>query len=152
MQVGSFIGREQRPGAVRFDALHEEIRHPVGRVHVVGTTAIVTSVLAQVEELLDVDVPGLEIAADGALALAALVDGDGGVVGDLQERHDALRLAVGALDVRAEAAHRRPVIAETARVLREQGIVLDGFEYAVEIVCDGGEEAGGELRAAGFRR
>ncbi len=105
VQVRRLVGREQRPGAVLGDALHEQVRHPVRRVHVVRAAAVVAGVLAQVEELLDVDVPGLEIGADGALALAALVDGDRGVVGDLEERHDALALAVGALDVRAEAAH-----------------------------------------------
>src|SRR3546814_20172006 len=46
-------------------------------------------------------------AADRTLALAALIDGDRCVVGDLHERHDAVALAVGALDVAAHAAHRR---------------------------------------------
>ena len=146
VQVGRLVGREQRPRAVGLDALHEQVRHPIGGVHVVGAAAVVAGVLAQVEELLDVDVPGLEIGADRALALAALVDGDGGVVGDLQERHHALALAIGALDMGAEAAHAGPVIAEAAGIFRQQRIVLDRLEDAVEIVGYGGEEAGGKLR------
>ncbi len=90
-----------------------------------GAAAVVAGVLAQVEEFLDIDVPGLQIGADGALALAALVDGNRGVVGDLQERDDALAFAVGALDVGAEATNRGPVIAETAGIFGEQRIVLD---------------------------
>ena len=146
VQIGRLVRREQRPLAVGLDALHEQVGNPVGGVHVVGAAAVVAGVLAQVEELLDVDVPGLEIGADRALALAALVDGDRGVVGDLQERHHALALAVGALDVRAEPADAGPVVAEAAGIFRQQRVVLDRLEDAVEIVGDGGEEAGRQLR------
>ena len=65
------------------------------------TAAVVTRVLAQLEELLDIQVPAFQVRADGALALAALVDRHRGIVDHLQEWHHALRLAVGALDMRA---------------------------------------------------
>ncbi len=70
VQVGRFIRREQRPFSVGLDPLHEQVRHPVRGIHVVGTTPVVTGVLAEVEKFLDVDMPGLEIGADGALALS----------------------------------------------------------------------------------
>ncbi len=146
VQLGSLVGREQRPWPVGLDALHEQVRHPVGGVHVVGAAAVVTGILAQIEEFLDVDMPGLEIGADRALALAALVDRDGGVVGDFQERHHALALAIGALDVGAEPAHPGPVVAEPAGILRQQRVVLDRLEDAVEIIRHAGEEAGRQLR------
>ena len=146
VQVGRLVRREQRPFAVSLDPLHEQVGHPVRGVHVMGAAAVVAGVLAQVEKLLDVDVPRLQIGADRALALAALVHRDRGVVGDFQERHHALAFAVGALDVRAEAAHAGPVVAEAAGILRQQRIVLDRLEDAVEIVGDGGQEAGRELR------
>ena len=110
---------------------------------------VVAGVLAQVEELLDVDVPGLQVGADGALALAALVDRDRGVVGDLQERHHAGGQPVGALDVRADTADRGPVVAETAGELRQQGVVLDRLEDVVQVVLDRGQEAGRQLRPGG---
>ena len=91
VQVGHVGRREQRPLAVLHDALHEQVGNPVRGVHVVRAAAVVAGVLAQLEELLDVEVPGLEVRADRALALAALVHRDGGVVDHLQERHDALR-------------------------------------------------------------
>ena len=116
VQIGRLVGGKQRPFAVLLDALHEQIGHPVGRVHVVGAATIVAGVLAQVEKFLDVDMPCLEIGADRALALAALVYRDRGVVGDFEERDDALAFAVGALDVRAEAAHAGPVIAKPAGI------------------------------------
>jgi hypothetical protein len=91
----------------------------------VGAAAFVAGVLAEVEELLDVEVPGLEVRADRALALAALVDGDRGVIGDLEERYDALRLAVGAADLGADAADRGPVVAEATGVLLKRVGVED---------------------------
>jgi hypothetical protein len=69
----------------------------------VRAAAVVTGVLAQVEEFLDVEVPGFQVGAHRALALATLVDRDGGVVDHLEEGHDALALAVGALDVAPSA-------------------------------------------------
>ncbi len=114
MQVRAVGRREQRPLAVLHHPLHEQVRDPVRGVHVVRAATVVAGVLAQLEELLDVEMPGLEVGADRALALAALVDRHGGVIDHLQERHDALALAVGAPDVAAERSHRRPVIAESA--------------------------------------
>ena len=55
-----------------------------------GAAAIIACVLAQLEEFLDVEMPCLEVSADSALALAALIHRDGGIVGNLEERHNAL--------------------------------------------------------------
>ena len=147
VQVGAGGGREQRPVAAFHDPAHEQVGHPVGGVHVVRAPAVVAGVLAQLEELLDVEVPGLEVGADRALPLAALVDGDGGVVDHLQERHHALALAVGALDVAAERAHVGPVVAQAAGELAEQRVLLQRLVDAVEVVGDGGEVAARQLRA-----
>ncbi len=147
VQVAHVRGAEQRPLRVLHHALHEQVRDPVRRVHVVRAAAVVAGVLAQLQELLDVEVPGLEVRAHGALALAALVDGDRSVVHHLEERHHPLRLAVGAPDVGAERAHRRPVVAEAAGVLGEQRILLDRLVDALEVVGHGRQVAAGELRA-----
>jgi len=149
VQVRAFGRGEQRPVPLFDDTLHEQVGNPVGGVHVVGATTIVAGVLAQVEELLDVHVPGFQVGAHGALALAALVDRHGGVIGHFQEGHDALRLAVGALDVGAHGANARPVVTETARKLGKERIVANGAENAVKIIRNGGQIAGRELRAQG---
>ena len=47
---------------------------------------------------------------------------------------------------RTKAAHAAPVIAQAARVLRQQSIVLDRLEDACQVVINRGEEAGRELR------
>ena len=73
MQVGNIRRRKERPLGAFHHALHEEVGDPVRCVHVVRAAAIITGVLAQLEELLDIEVPRLEIAADRALALAAVV-------------------------------------------------------------------------------
>ena len=140
-------GRKQRPLRVFHHALHEQVRDPVRRVHVVRAPAVVAGVLAQLEEFLDVQVPGLEVGAHRALPLAALVHRHRGVVDHLQERHHALRLAVGALDVGAERAHRGPVVAQAARVLGEQRVFLDRVVDAGQVVGHRGQVARRQLRA-----
>ena len=81
----------------------------------------------------DIEVPGFEVRADRPFALPALVHRHRGVVHHLEERHDALRLAVGALDVRTERAHRRPVVAQAAGVLGEERVFLDGVVDAAGV-------------------
>ena len=151
VQVRHFGRREQAPRTLLHHALHEQVRNPVRGVHVVGAAAVVAGVLAQVEEFLDVQVPGFQVAADRALALAALVDRHRGVVGDLQERHHALRFAVGALDARAHRADRGPVVAQAAGELRQQRVFLDGVVDGFQVVANSGQVARRQLRAAGAR-
>ena len=145
VQVRYFGGREQGPLAVIEDALHEQVRDPVGGVHVVGTTTVITGVLAQLDELFDVHVPGFKVSAHGALALATLVHGDGGVVHHLEEWHHALGFAVGALDPRAERAYRGPVVAQAACEFGQHGVVVDRVVNARQVVRHGGQVAAGQL-------
>ena len=147
VKIGTIDRREQRPVAVLHHPFHEEIGDPVGSVHVVSTTPVVTGVLAQLEKLLDVEVPGLEIGADRAFALATLIDRDRGVVDHLQEGHHTLALAVGAFDMAAQGTHRRPVITQTAGILGEQGVLLDGLVDAVKVIGDRRQITGRQLRA-----
>ena len=149
VQVRGFARAEQRPRAVFHHPLHEQVRHPVGGVHVMGAATVVTGVLAQFEEFLDVGVPGFQVGAHRALALAALVDRDGSVVGHLQERDHALALAVGALDMAAERAHRGPVVAEAAGVLGQQRVFLDAVENLGQIIAQRGQVAAGQLAVQG---
>ncbi len=149
VQVGDVGRGEQRPGAVFEHALHEQVGNPVRGVHVVGAAAVVAGVLAQLQELFDVQVPGFQVGAHGALALAALVHGHGGVVDHFQERDHALGLAVGALDVGAQRAHRGPVVAQAAGEFRQHGVVVDGAVDARQVVRHGGQVAAGQLRAQG---
>ena len=150
VEIGHFIGAEKGPVLARFHAFHEQVRDPVGGVHVVGTTALVSGIDAEVEEVLDVVVPGLEVGAAGAAALAALVDGDELVVVKLEEGDDALGLAVGALDVTAGAADCGPRSTEAAGPFREVGIfgnaaLHDGLDGVIDLV----EVAGGKLAVEG---
>ena len=57
VQVGAGARREQRPVATFHHPLHEQVGNPVRGVHVVRAAAVVAGVLAQLEELLDVEVP-----------------------------------------------------------------------------------------------
>ena len=146
VQIGHLVRREQRPRPVGLDPGHEQVGDPHRRVHVVGAAALVAGVAAQLEEVLDVVVPGLEIGAGRAAALAAAVDRHRHVVGDLEERHHALALDAGAGDARAGAADAGPVVAEPARPLRELGVVAERLEDVGEIVLHRGQVAGRQLR------
>ena len=114
-----------------------------------GAAPLVAGVAAQIEEVLDVQMPGLEVGAGGAAALAAAVDGQGDVAGDLQKRHHPLALHAGAVNGGAGGADVAPVVAQAAGPLGELGVVAQRLEDAGEVVVDGGQVAGAELRAAG---
>ena len=64
-----------------------------------GAATLITGVLAQLQKILNIQVPGFQIGAHGAFSFASLVNGYCGVVGDFQEGHDTLRATIGALDM-----------------------------------------------------
>ena len=131
-EVRDLLGIEQAPLPVLLDALHEQVGDPVGDVEVVRAAGVVAGVVAQLEEVLDVGVPRLEVHAGRALAAAALVDRSDRRVERAQPRHDAVRQAVGALDQAALGAHPVPGDADAAGELRQLGDVgvalVDAFE------------------------
>ena len=80
-----------------------------------GATTVIARVFAQLQEFFDIEVPGFQVSADRAFALAALVDCHCRVIDDFQEGHDTLGFSIGALDVGAQRAHTGPVVAQAAR-------------------------------------
>ena len=129
MQVGDLVGHEERPVLAIAQALHEQVGNPVRRVHVVGAAAVVAGVTTELKEVFDVVVPRLEVGTAGTTALTALVDGHELVVVQLEERHDALRFTVGALDVRARATDGRPRTAQTTCPLGEEGVLRNAADH-----------------------
>src|SRR4030095_837540 len=97
----------------------------------------------QLQELLDIQMPCFQVGTDSTLTLPPLVDGNSGIVYDLEKRHDTLALSVGATDVRSQGAHRSPVISQTTAVFRQQRILLDGIVNACQIIAHSSEKAGG---------
>ena len=127
VQVGHIGWRKQRPVAFFHHAAHEQIRNPVGGVHVMGAAAVIAGVFAQLQKFLDVEMPCFQVGTDCALALAALVDCHGRVIDHFEEGHNPLRFAVGTLDARTQSTHTGPVVAQTASELGQQGVFLDGL-------------------------
>src|SRR5690606_19512489 len=76
MQVRHLAWREERPFLAIAHALHEQVWNPVRRIDVMGAAALVAGVLAELEEVLDIVVPGLEVHAARTAALAGAVDGE----------------------------------------------------------------------------
>ena len=145
VQIRTVAGRKERPLLIFHHPLHEQIGNPVRRVHVMGAAAIVAGVLAQLQKLFDIEVPGFQIRTDSALAFTALVNRNGRIVDDLQEGHDPLALAISPLDVTAQRPHGSPVVAQTTGKFRQQRIFLDRLVDAVQIVAHGGQVAAREL-------
>lgn len=113
-------------------------QNPVGGVHVMGTPAIITGVFAQLQELLDVEVPGLQVDTDRALALPSLVDVHNDIVGDFEEGDHSLGLTVGAFDMSSHGAHRRPAIVQATSPLTEHRVIAPRLG---DVVRNGGQIA-----------
>ena len=127
MQIGHVRRRKQGPAAFFHHPAHEQIGNPVGGVHVVGTAAVIAGVFAQLQKLLDVEMPCFQVSAHRTLALAALVNRHRRVIHHLEEGNNALRLTIGTLDARTQSAHTGPVVAQSAGELGQQSVFLDGL-------------------------
>ena len=108
---------------------------------------VIARVFTQLKKFFDIEVPRFQVSAYRTLALAALIYSHCRIVHHFQERHHALRFAVGAFDVRAECAHWRPVVTETTGKLGEQGVFFQRLVDTIEVIGYRGEVAAGELRA-----
>ena len=127
--------------------LHEEVGNPVGEVQVVGSARLIAGVVAHLEEGFDIGVPGLEVDAAGALALAALIDRGDRCVERAQPGDDAVREAVGGTDERALGTDAMEGEADAAGEFREQRDLLVGVVDRFERVVRRIEQiAGGHLR------
>jgi hypothetical protein len=165
MEIGRLVGREQRPVGLRLDALEEEIGYPTcrecrdrrqprpgGGVEVVGAAALVAGVAAQIEEILEIEMPHLEVGAGGAAPFAAAVDRQRHVVCHLEERQelDDPRLAVARGLVEREP-HRHPhpealrcldpALVETRQVAVGERLQPQVVEELVALKMEGGRQA-----------
>ncbi|MNX12319.1 hypothetical protein D3C86_420980 [compost metagenome] len=109
------------------------------------TQPLVAVVQAQVQECLDIAVPHVQVNRDGALALAELVDADGGVVELLDPRHHAAGGVGHAADGRSGRAHVAQVGTHAAAVLGHARYVGIGVIDALQAVVHGVDEARGQL-------
>ena len=115
-----------------------------------GAARVLAGVVAELEELLHVGVPRLEVDARGPLAAAALVDRRDRRVEGAQERHDAVGLPVGAADQRATRAHPAEGQPDAAGELRQLGHLRVARVDRVEVVAGAVHEvAGGHLGVPG---
>ena len=91
LKAGAFVRAEERPVAVVFHPLHEQVGCPHGVEEIACTHLFLSVVLLQVKELKDIGVPRLEVNRNGTLTLAAaLVNITGRVVEHTQHRNDAV--------------------------------------------------------------
>lgn len=147
VEARALVGAHQRPVAVGFHALHEQVGRPEGEKQVAGAHLFLAVVLFQIQEVEDVGVPGLQVNGESALALAApLVHVAGRVVEHLEHGHEAVGGTVGAFDVGAGGAHVVHGQPDAAGALRNQGAVLQRVVNAVDgVVLHREQKAGAEL-------
>mmetsp|Transcript_5519 Transcript_5519/g.9404 ORF Transcript_5519/g.9404 Transcript_5519/m.9404 type:complete len:237 (-) Transcript_5519:794-1504(-) len=99
-ESGALVGTHEGPIAVGLDSLHEQVGDPEGVEKVPRPLLLLAVVLPELEELLDILVPGFEVDGEGSLPLAAsLIAVAGRVVEDSEHGDEAVGLAVGASDV-----------------------------------------------------
>ena len=108
---------------------------------------------AEVEEDLNIGMPGFQIDGKGAFAFsAALVDIAGGVVEDAQHGQDAIGESPCAADVGAGRAHIVDAEADASARLRNFGARFKRVENAVNAVLASAEGSRRTSADWGFRR
>lgn len=113
------------------------------------TAGVLAGVVPQLQELLDVGVPGLQVDAGRALAPAALVDRGHGRVQRAQPGHDAVGVTVRTPDEGAARTHPGPGDADASGVLGQPRHLAVPVVDPLQLVARRVEqEAGRELRAA----
>ena len=108
MKIRHLIGTKQRPVFSGLHSLHEKVRDPIRRIHVVCTPAVIACVLAQLKKIRDINMPALQISTAGTPPLTTLIDGNKLIIMQLQKRNHALAFTVGAVDMAAGATHSCP--------------------------------------------
>jgi len=137
VQVRNFVGTEKRPLLAGFHPLHEQVGNPVRRVHVVGSAAVVTGILPQLEKIEDVVVPCLQIGTTRAATFPSLIDGNELVVVQLEERNYSLTLTVGAFDVASRTTNGGPGSAKATRPFAEKCVFGNAAQHdALDAVVD----------------
>src|SRR6185295_17840110 len=90
VEVGDIRGRKKCPWSVFLEALHKKVGDPGGGVEVVCATSLVAGVFTQLYEVFDIEVPVLEVHGRGTPPATRAIYRNGDVVGNFEERYDAL--------------------------------------------------------------
>ena len=153
LKAWALVRAEEGPVRVGFNPLHEQVGRPHGVEEVASAHLFLPVVLAQVEEFEQVRVPRFEVDGNRTLALAAaLVNVARRVVEDAQHGDDAVRGAVGPLDVGALGANVVDGKANATGRLGDHRALLERVVDAVQrVILHGQQEARRHLRHRGAR-
>ena len=129
------------PLRVVADRSHEGRRYPEGVEQIPGAHVFVAVVLLQVQEVLDVSVPWLDIDGDAAVSFSStLVHVSGGHVEHAQHRYKAVARSVCAAYVRTFGPHVVNVHAYSAGELRDPCALVQCVVYPVDAVAFHGDQ------------
>ena len=104
MEIAYIRRGKQIPIVVVLYTADKKIRQPVRGVHIVTPSALVTSILFKVKEILYIQMPRLDISASCSGSFAALIHGDKSIVINLKPRNQARRLAISTFNVRVSGS------------------------------------------------
>lgn len=126
IQSWAFIGTHQCPVSVGLHTFHEEIRYPQSIEQVTGSVLLLAMVLPQLQELIDVCVPGLQVYSEGSLSLStSLVNVSGCVIEHPQHGHKSIRIAVGSSDIGVSGSDAVHGKSNASSKLRDDGSLFE---------------------------
>src|SRR6201999_2166935 len=148
MEAGRFMRAEQAPVAAALDPLHKEIGYPEGVEKVAGPNFILAVVLAQIEELEYIRMPGLEIDRKSALAFTtALIHITRRIVVNAQHGDDTVAGAIGAAYIGTGGPDIMDGQTDAAGALGDLGGLFERVIDAIDaVILHGKKEAGTHLR------
>mmetsp|Transcript_145641 Transcript_145641/g.206265 ORF Transcript_145641/g.206265 Transcript_145641/m.206265 type:complete len:274 (+) Transcript_145641:1212-2033(+) len=145
--VVGLVGAEECPVLVVLDPLHKEIRDPEPIEEIAGTLLLLTVVLAKLQEIENVRMPGLEVHSEGALPLAsALIHIPRRLVEIAEHGYEAVAVAVGAANVGAAGTHVRDCHANSTGRLGDGSALLQSVVDTFDaVILQLQQKAGGHL-------
>ena len=139
----SLIGAEQAPLAIGLHALHEEVRNPERVEEVARPLLLSPRIELQLQEILNVGVPRLQVHGEAPIAPPALIHIARRVIEDAEHRHKTVARAIRATNPRATRANIGAVQANATRVFADVRAIIQRLEDAGDtVVVHGHEETG----------
>eukprot|EP00438_Fugacium_kawagutii_P023836 Skav212421 [mRNA] locus=scaffold202:81336:82969:- [translate_table: standard] len=133
LPIEGFVGAEQRPVLVLLHSLHEEVRDPKSQKQVASALLLLAMILAQLNEVIDICMPWLQVHGEGSFALAtALIHVARRLVEVPQHGHQAVAVAVGAADVGAARPDVGDGHANATSRFRDQCALLQGIVHPLD--------------------
>ena len=131
-ETRALVGAHKSPVLISLDSLHEEVRNPKGVEEITGSVLLITVVFSELEEVVDISMPRLEVDSKGAFTLATtLVDVTCSVIVNLEHGDETITISIGAANVTFACTDIMDCKANTTSVLTNDGTLLESIVNSV---------------------